>query len=290
MSTRAAFPGLLMALPAALALLALLYLPFFGTVLLAFSDWSFTPAPPRFVGLANFERILAEGRLQGTLGNTLLFALMAVCGTLLTGLCAALALERRTVLNGLLRSVALLPLMSASVAMLLVWEMMLNPIVGPGATLFALFGGTPLHWLGEPRLALPTLAVIFVWQNFGLAMVLFLAGLAGTEAQIREAVRIDGAGWADELRIVRLPALAPIALFVFVVALIRALQAFDLVAVLTRGGPDGASRTLIYAIFEEAFRYFRADVAAALSLVFFCLVAAIVLTKVLVLDRAMRGS
>ena len=265
----------------ALALLALFVVwPALQALGLSFTDEQLlSPLPTRFVGLANYRDALADPSVWRAAGTTLTFAAMAV--PLQAGLALALALGLALPVPGraLLRAAYFCPVVIPTVVAAVLWSYLYHPTQG----LFnrALTGaGLPAQpFLSSPRQALPAILGLATWQNVGFYLVIFLAGLRQIAPQLYEAAAIDGAtGW-QQFRHVTVPQLRRTIGFVVVVATIYALRLFTEVYVTTRGGPFGATRTLVYAVWEEGLAFRHTGYAAALATLFFLLVLAIALLQ-----------
>ena len=132
------------------------------------------------------------------------------------------------------------------------------------------------NWLGDPNWTIPALIIVSIcWKGLGYDMVIFLAGLQGVPVELYQAARVDGAGRWALFRHITLPLISPITFFLVVTSIISALQVFDLVAVMTGGGPMNSSKVYVYYVYENAFRYYRIGYAAALSIILFVIILAI---------------
>lgn len=259
--------GWVFALPAS-ALLVLLYLiPMLTLLVLSLTDYELGAVQLKWVGLNNFARAFEDAVFVRAFRNTLLYVALVLPGGVLLGLGAALLVHARTRTRSLYEVIYFLPVTSTLIAMATVWQFMLHPKLGPVNALVASLGGTPLAFLSEPALIIPTLAAIGIWQLVGFNMVLFLAGLSNIPGELYDAAAVDGAQHPVD-RFVRItwPMLGPTTLFVLVTTSISAFKVFDTVAVLTQG--KGSSEVLLYAMYLEGFQYFKMGYAAALTLLF----------------------
>jgi len=259
--------GWAFALPAS-ALLALLYLvPVLTLLIMSLTDYELGAVQLKWVGLDNFARAFDDAVFVRAFRNTLLYVALVLPGSVLLGLGAALLVHARTRTRSLYEVIYFLPVTSTLIAMATVWQFMLHPKLGPVNALIAALGGTPLAFLSEPALIIPTLAAIGIWQLVGFNMVLFLAGLSNIPRELYEAAAVDGAQHPVD-RFVRItwPMLGPTTLFVLVTTSISAFKVFDTVAALTQG--KGSSEVLLYAMYLEGFQYFKMGYAAALTLLF----------------------
>jgi len=173
------------------------------------------------------------------------------------------------------------------VAMATAWEVMLHPGFGLANSILTSFGIPKQRFLTDPDLALWSLAAIGVWKVVGYNVLLFIAGISQIPRDLYEAAAIDGAdaGWG-RFTLVTWPLLAPVTLFVTTITLIRSFSEFETVAVLTSGGPNGATDMMLYTLYEEAFRFFNIGLAAAIAVTFLAFVAGLSILKVRVFDRS----
>ena len=226
---------------------------------------------PRWVGGAHYDSLWRSGTLMAVVGRTLLYSVVVVAAASSLGLSLALALNRRGTLYAFLRGAVFSAYVVSWVAVGLLWLWILDAEAGVlSRTLRAL--GLPVRaWLADPDVALYTLAAVTVWKITGYAMVIFLAGLQDIPKSVLEAAALDGAGpWRRFWRI-SWPLLRPTAAFVGTTSLILSFQAFDIVRVMTQGGPVESTTVFVYAIYEQVFINLRVGRASALTVVFFAL-------------------
>lgn len=231
--------------------------------------------PPRYVGTANYEALAAHGDLLHVALRTLGYSVLVVAGTMTLGLGLALLLDRPGRLFAFVRASVFSAYVVSWVAVALLWMWMLDGNSGVVGSLARSLGAGPLSLLGDPRWALPTLAVVGVWKLTGYAMIVFLAGLQGVPRSLLEAAALDGAGPWARFRHVTLPLLAPTAAFVATTSLVTSFQAFDVVRIMTQGGPARATELFVYAIYEQIFLNLSVGRASALTVVFFVLLLAV---------------
>lgn len=230
--------------------------------------------PPRYVGSANYAALAAHGELLKVALRTLSYSAIVVLGTMSLGLGLALLVDRPGRLFAFVRASVFSAYVVSWVAVALLWMWMLDGNGGVlGRALHA--AGAPISLLGDPRWALPTLAVVGVWKLTGYAMVVFLAGLQSIPRSLVEAAALDGAGAWGRLRHVTMPLLMPTAAFVATTTLVTSFQAFDVVRIMTQGGPARATELFVYAIYEQVFLNLSVGRASALTVVFFVLLLAV---------------
>lgn len=278
--------GALLALPGAALLLALLILPSIAVLALSFTDYQFGMPGAAFVGWRQYAALGSDAGLRNSLVNTALYVAIVAPVSIGGALWLAVLLQGQGRLRPLFQTVFFLPVTATLVAMATAWEVVLHPSFGIANTALSWLGFERVRFLTDPSTALGTLAAIGVWKMLGYNILLFLAGLATIDRQLYEAAALDGAdrGWS-RFTLVTLPTLAPVTLFVTVITLIRSVSEFETVAVLTQGGPSGATEMLLYTLYQQAFRYFDVGAAAALAVVFLLLVGVLSILQVRLFDR-----
>ena len=284
------FTAWLLALPAMLLMWAMLLGPAVAVALLSFTEWNFGEPEIAWAGLANYAELWGDRVFWISLRNTLIYVGISVPMTVGLGLLAAIAIEGVTLkgewLRGFYRAAYFVPVASTLLAMALVWEFMFHPTVGFVNQALRALGLPSTDWLQNPDTALFALAVIGVWQNLGLAMVLFMAGLKSIPKDMYEALAMDGADGAwERFRRVTWPLLGPALVFVVAITAIRSFQVFDTVAVLTEGGPSKATEVLLYTMVQNGFTFLRSAYGAAITVIFLVFTLALTLAQTIILDR-----
>lgn len=245
--------------------------PILASLGLSFTNWDLL-TPPRFVGLANFQRLLADPEFWSALRHTLTFLLGYIPLVMTFGLLVAVALNQRIPGQGVYRAIYFLPVVTAWVALALIWKWLLNPSYGLVNNFLALFGIQGPAWLLDPNWAMPAVILTSVWKDTGFVMAILLAGLQNIPRELYEAAEMDGASGSQRLWYVTVPLLAPALIFALTVSLINSYQVFDQVYVMTGGGPAGATTVLVERIVKNAFSYSQMGYAAAMSWVLFILI------------------
>ncbi|MEP7062984.1 MAG: sugar ABC transporter permease [Betaproteobacteria bacterium] len=278
--------GMGFCLPATTLLLLTSLVPLCVLVVMSFTDYELGALDIKSVGLANFGKAMSDPMFRRSLWNTLLYVAIVLPGSVCLGLLVAVLVHQRKRTRSFYEIIYFLPVTSTLIAMATVWQFLLHPRLGPINAFLQLIGSRQYAFLSEPSLALPTLAVIGMWQLIGFNMVLFLAGLSAIPRDIYEAAEVDGcSGSIDRFLTITWPLLGPTTMFVIVTTSITAFKIFDTVAVMTRGGPMGSSEVLLYAIYLEGFQYFHTAYAAALTVIFLVFILVFSVIQTFVLDR-----
>jgi multiple sugar transport system permease protein len=283
-ASRQAWLGALFSLPALVLLITIILAPLAVLIALSFTDYEIGAVDIKWLGLANFERALADPVFRRAITNTLLYVAIVLPGGLILGLFAAILVQGRRRSRGLYEVIYFLPVTATLVAMATVWQFLLHPRLGPVNAVLTALGFQEQAFMSHPALLIPTLAVIGLWQVVGFNMVLFIAGLSSIPRDLYDAAEVDGAGGPiDRFLTVTWPLLAPTTMFVAVTTSITAFKVFDTVAALTQGR-DG-SEVLLYAIYLEGFQYFKIGYAAALTVIFLVFMLAFSVFQAVHLDR-----
>ena len=270
-----------------LALFGLVYLyPVAYSAYVSVFRWDLM-TPKRYVGLANY-RELWSAEFGEVLVNTALYSGGVVVLALGLGLALALLLNNRSALSAGLQACIFSSYIVSWVAVSLLWIWMLDPQYGLVTYGLRLLGLRPVNWLGSPQVALWTLVLVTVWKTIGYPLVIYLAGLQAIPGDFYEAAAIDGAtGW-DRFRFITWPLLSPTTLFLVVTLTIASFQGFDIVKIMTQGGPITSTMIYVYYIYEQAFQYFRLGKASAAVVIFFALILLLTLLQWLVFRKRVQ--
>ena len=280
------FAGMSFVLPAFLLLVVIDIVPLLVLLYLSFTNYELGALTSKFVGLDNFRKALGDPVFRRSLRNTFVYVAIVLPAAVGLALLVAVLLHGRKRSRSFYEVVYFLPVTSTLIAMATVWQFLLHPSLGPVNGVLRALGFHEIGFLSEPSYVLPTLAAIGVWHLIGFNMVLFLAGLSAIPRDLYEAAEIDGCrSGIDRFLTITWPLLGPTTMFVIVTTSITAFKVFDTVAVMTRGGPMGASEVLLYAIYLEGYQYFHMGYAAALTLVFLVFVLVFSVVQTFVLDR-----
>ena len=300
--------------PAVILMLGLLILPVFVAAFLSFTDYNLGSQSFNWVGAENYDRLVTRSTYKKMFTASLTYVLLVVPISVALGLGAALLISSLRIGGELYKAVFFLPVMATLLAMAIVWEFALHPIVGvvndilrsgcDVGWLHALLsgswlGGDPLRswyghacaedfplWLGDKDYALGTIAFIGIWQGFGFNMVLYLAGLTSVPRELYQAAHMDGADSAwERFRLVTWPMLGPTNVFVVTISSIRSFQVFDTVEALTRGGPSKSTYVMVYAMFEKGVKQNLLGIGSAITIVFLGFVLILTLIQVYFVNR-----
>lgn len=228
-----------------------------------------------WIGFENFADIIGDKKVFGSIGNTLFLAISFLVITNVVGLLFALALNRGIRTRYILRTLLFLPVVLSPLAVSYIFRFIFQ-VEGPLNSVLGAIGleSWQRPWLADPVWAIFTILAVMVWQNIGMAMIIYLAGLATVPIEIEEAAAIDGASTWQRFRNITLPMIQPAVAISTTLALTTGLRVFDQVQGMTRGGPFGATDTLSTVIYRETFANSNFGYGAALSLIFTVIVIA----------------
>ncbi len=269
--------GYLFLLPNIVGFLVFSSIPVLATFSISLLDWDLIRAP-RFVGLDNYIKLLtADAVFRKVLVNTAYFVVGTVPAGIFLSLMLALAMNANVRGIAIFRAIFFIPVISASVAVAMMWRWLYNTDFGLINLALTGIGLPAVPWLSSTAWAMPAVIMMAIWKNLGYNMVIFLAGLQGIPAHLHEAAAIDGANTFQRFRHITLPMLAPTTFFVMVISMIGSFQVFDLAFVLTKGGPGDATNTMVMYIYNQAFQFFHMGYAASIAWVLFAIIFLITL-------------
>ena len=268
---REAVAGLLFVLPTLAIFVAFKFVPIAGAGAMSLTRYRLS-GDVSFVGADNYTRLLADDAFWASLQVTLLYVVLFVPLILAVSLGAAVLLDAQVRLSGTFRSLLFVPYLSSFVMAGIIWSWIFATDGPLNAALDAVGAGPVPFLSGSQLLVLASLAVVSVWKGFGYSMLIFLAGLKAQPADVHEAARIDGAGAWQRFWRITFPMLRPVTFFILVIETIVGFQVFDTIYVMTGGGPNRVSHSLIYMLYDQGFKFFDYGYAAAVGIALFVIV------------------
>jgi multiple sugar transport system permease protein len=270
--------------PAAITVGLIIVYPVFYTGWMSLQEWfASSLTPPKFIAFANYQQILTgDPRFRDAFFRTLYFTFLAVSVETVLGVGMALLFNREFWGRGLVRTLSILPMMATPTAIALVFVMMYHPTLGVMNYLVGLLGLSPFKWTYSSQTVLYALALVDVWEWTPLIMLIALAGLAALPKEPYESALIDGASALHCFWYITLPLLRPTLIVAILFRAIDALKTFDIIFVMTQGGPSNASETINILLFNQAFSYFNMGYASSMAVALFAIVmgASLILMKV----------
>jgi multiple sugar transport system permease protein len=269
--------------PALLFLLVVIAVPFSLSVWFSFTDQRLVPrpVPTAFVGLTNYSRLLDDPRFWQAIGNTVLFTVLVVPFQLSISLGTALILNTAIPFRSVFRSIAMLPLLLPTTVVVAIWAVLFRIPNGPLNAALHIFTGPDAYvdWIGSTSTAMVSIVVLSAWATFPYQMLIYLAGLQDIPADLYEAARIDGAnGWQRFFNITW-PGLRNVNIFLLIITTTQALKLFTQVDVLTKGGPNGATTTVVEYLYQRGYVTQQIGYGSSIAVCFFVVIAGIALLQ-----------
>ena len=261
-------------LPAVLGIFIFIVIPVICSFGLSFVKWDFLN-PIEFAGLENYREIFTEPLFFKILLNTVVFAgATSIFGVIIPLVLAAI-LNTKIRGSEFYKTAYFLPFITPMIVIGIVWEWIFDPNIGLMNKVLHLH----INWLYDTHWALPALIIVSVWKLIGYNMIIFLSSLSAISESMFEAAKIDGANPVQTFRYVTIPLLSPSIFFVVIITAINSFQIFDLIYLMTQGGPLDSTNVLVYAIYKNAFEYFNVGKASAIAYVLFVIILVLTLAQ-----------
>ncbi|MCM3274244.1 carbohydrate ABC transporter permease [Paenibacillus elgii] len=255
-------------LPCVVLVLLFNYYPFVKTMVLGFTLVDMLGNPVEFVGLENFVEAFQDERLLRALLNTLQFTVLTVPATLLITLTLALLAEKARKGSRIYQVMFALPMAVSMSAAVMIFQLLMNPTIG----MFNYITGLGLNWFGDEKYALMGIAIISVWMSIGFSFLFLLAALRNVPQELLESAEMEGSSYIQKLIRIKLPLISPTLFFLLCTDLIGSLLVFGPVSILTKGGPLGATETMVYWMYTEAFEKGKYGYGSAIAVIIFFIV------------------
>ena len=266
--------------PCLLGLLIFTYCPVMASLGLSFSYWNLL-GTPKFVGLENYQAILNDPLFWTSLGVTCVFVMVSGFLEVSLALILAVWLNRSFRGQSFLRTTYFLPFITPMVSIALVWGWLYDPSYGIINWVLKSLQliHQPIAWLYDPKTALWGIIILRVWKDIGYNMVIFLAGLQMVPPSLYESAYLDGASSWRTFWLVTLPMITPTLFFIGIMTLISGFQTFDVVYLLTQGGPEHSTELLVYWMFKNAFEFYKIGPASAIAYILFVVILSLTLIQ-----------
>jgi multiple sugar transport system permease protein len=264
--------------------------PVFFSFYLSFQKWNMFSGKTTFIGLDNYIKMFSSAEFWQVLKNTAVYTFGTIPLNMAISLAIAYWLNKKIIGKKFLRTAFFAPVVISPVAAAVIWRWLYDPNFGLINYGMSFFGINAVNWLNDPNAAMFALIVMGVWKTFGINMVLFSAGLQAIPENYYEAAQIDGAGpWAKFWNIT-VPMLSPTTFFILIMSMISSFQVFDIVYVLTSGGPLGATKVLVFYVYEYAFKFFEMGYASAVSYILFAILFVLTMIQIRYMKSRVYGT
>ena len=259
-------------LPAVLGTLIFIVIPVIFSFSLSFVNWDLL-SPITFAGVNNYKEVLTDKTFLQVLSNTFVFAISTSVFSVIIPLVLACILNSKIRGSNFYKTAYFLPFITPMIVIAIVWQWIFDPNIGLLNQLFHL----NIKWLYDARYAMPALIAVSTWKLIGYNMIIFLSGLSAINQEVLEAAKIDGANSLQTFKNVTVPLLSPTIFFVIVITSISSFQVFDLIYIMTEGGPNNSTMVLVYSIYKYAFEFFDVGKASAIAYILFAIIFVLVL-------------
>ena len=243
-------------------------IPVFFSFGLSFFDWNLLNTP-KFTGLDNYQSLLTEKEFFSVFKNTVVYAIFTTLFGVIIPLFLADILNKKFKFSDFYKTAYFIPFITPMLVIALVWAWIFDPNIG----FMNFILRTNIQWLYRPDTAVIAVIAVSVWKLIGYNTVMLLGGYAGISSSLAEAAEIDGASKLQTFFKITLPLLSPVIFFVLIITTISSFQVFDLIYLMTQGGPDGATDVLVYWLYKNAFEYFDIGKASAAAYILFVIIA-----------------
>ena len=276
------FTGMGFILPSLLGFLIFTFIPVVISLCLSFTSWNFMEGIEgiKFNGLANYIRLFSDEWFLNSYKNNIIFTAVTVPVLIALGLVMATIINKYIYGGGVVRTMIFIPYIASVVAVCTVWMVLLQPSYGPVNEFFRSIGiANPPGWLADFKWSLPSIMIIYVWQQVGYYSIVLLAGLKGLPEDVYEAAKVDGASSIRQFFSLTVPLISPTTFFLTIMGIIGSFKVFDQISVLTQGGPGSSSSVMAYYVYRTAFDYFEMGYANTLAWALFVLVFIVTLVQ-----------
>jgi len=260
--------------PAVIGTLIFIIIPVLFSFSLSFFDWDLLSSM-KFVGIENYKQVLTEETFIQVFTNTFIFAISTSIFAVILPLILACILNDKIRGSNLYKTAYFLPFITPMIVIAIIWQWIFDPNIGLINQLFHL----NIKWLYDTRFAMPVLIMVSVWKLVGYNMIIFLSGFSTINQEVIEAAKIDGAKPLQIFKDIIIPLISPTIFFVIVITTISSFQVFDLIYIMTEGGPNNSTMVMVYSIYKYAFEYFDIGKASAIAYILFAIIFMLVLIQ-----------
>lgn len=267
--------GIAFILPGLMGFLIFVLLPVIASLGLSFTKWNFMEGfdAIKFTGFENYKQLVNDEWFINSFKNNIIFTLVTIPMLIVLGLVVANIVNKHIFGGGIVRIMLFIPYIASVVAACTVWMVLLQPSYGPVNQFLMTLGiDNPPRWLSDTKWALPSIMVIYIWQQLGYYVIVFISGLKGIPHDVYEAAQIDGASNFKQFFYVTVPLISPTTFFLTTMGIIGSFKVFDHISVLTQGGPGSSSSVMAFYIYRAAFEQHKTGYANTLAWALFVLI------------------
>lgn len=277
-------PYLLIA-PAMLAFLIFSIYPIFNMLQLSFYDWNMISPVKTFIGLQNYQKLLQDRDFRQTLLNTVIFTVFASLGDVILGLAVASYLKKKCWINNLLQSILFSPYIISLASIALLWMWIMNPDYGLLNAVFHIFGISGINWLGDPKYAMISIIIISIWKNVGYDTLILIAALQSVPTSLYEAAALDRTNWWRRFTKITLPMISPTLFFLMIVEVIGSFNVFETIQILTGGGPQNSTNTIVFSLYQYGFKFYKIGYASTIGVLLMIIISVFTVIYFMLLSK-----
>ena len=272
MQTRQTRTAYLLIAPALLLFIGFTAYPFIWSAQISLTSWDGLNAVKKFVGFQNYIHLFQDAEFRQSISVTTIYTVSVTLISTVVGFAIALMLQRRKRSSAIYRTIFFSPVVTATVAAAVVWQLLFDPYVGViDIGLRALHLPAP-NWLSDTHWALPAVIIVGIWKRLGFAVIVFAAGMSSLPVSCFEAADLDGVSGWQKIRYMTIPLLRPVTTLVLITGFIDAIQVFDHIFLLTSGGPIGSTNVMSLFLYNQGFRIFHLGYASAIGWTLFTVI------------------
>ena len=275
-------------LPSAIFLITFTYYPIFRSFYLSFFEHDLWMPEPQFAGIDNYMQLFNDTLFFRVIRNNFVYLIGTIPVVIILSLFIAILINERTRFREFYEAAVFSPTLIPMAAAAMLWVFMYNPNIGIVNRVFRMFGHPGRAWINSSATALGSLMVVMIWKNLGYFVILFLAGLQNVNNSLYESAKINGASWLQKHRYITLPLITPTLLFVIIVNIIESFRVFDIVHIMTQGGPANATNVFVYYIYQQTFRYWNMGIGNALTALLVIILFAIIIIVMRALSKLIQ--
>ncbi|WP_083676530.1 sugar ABC transporter permease [Paenibacillus sp. FSL H8-0548] len=269
--------GYLFIAPMLIVATVLTIIPILLSGIISFTDWNFIAGLKsiNFIGFANYIKMFSDENFLRSLANNFLL-IFVIPVSLFISLILAVLINKATYFKSFFKVIYFMPFISSFVAVAVLWRVLFHPTSGPiNSFLMSIGINHPPAWLADPNFSLLSVMIIMVWAGIGFEMIIFMAGLQNIPSDLYEAADIDGASKIRQFFTVTIPLLSPTTFFLLITGIVGSFKVFDLIMILTNGGPAGSTSVIVFYLYEVAFIQLKSGYASAIGIALLLLILAI---------------
>lgn len=252
-------------IPSSIFLFIFTYYPIFRSIYYSLFNYNLWMPQPQFIGLDNYKYIIRDELFYEIIQNNFAYLIGTIPIIIIFSLFLAILINERSKFSNFYKTSIFAPTLFPMAAAAMLWVFMYNPDIGLLNKLLRTFGVSGMTWINNSRTALSSLMIVMIWKNLGYFVILFLAGLQNINQSLYESANIGGANWFQKHIYITLPLISPTLLFVMIVNIIESFRVFDIVHIMTQGGPANSTNVFVYYIYQQAFRYWDLGIGNALT-------------------------